>query len=97
MAQVNLQQLLFTMQDMKVEIHIYKNHSHAITLVDEDGNTTYQGGEEVEVVKGTTNQVTLHFIMKRGKVDWNKLETFYIGYLKKRSRTLRINAEIVEA
>lgn len=96
MARVDLQLLLFAMGEINIELHIYKNPSHAITLIDENGNVTYQGCEEVEVVKGTTSEV-LHFVRERchKDINWYTLEAFSIGYLKKRSRTIRINAEIV--
>lgn len=83
--EVNLRALLFTMQDVKVELHIFKNWSHSNAKC-----------EEVEKLEGTSDDLSIHFMTVRKDYNWHKLEAFYIGYAKPRSRTIKINAEIVE-
>ena len=84
---MTLFELLTIMQDVNVDLHLYKNYTH-----NEDNQD--KKCEEVYNVEGTNNDVFLTLCNKGYPLALIKV--FYIGYLSSRSKVLRVNAEVEE-
>lgn len=91
---MKLNELLKTMQDLNLEVHYYKNHSLKL-----DSEHKPIPCKEIGVETGSDSSIiTRHYMQKRdiAKIDLSKCEVFYIGFTTSRSRTLRINVEVLD-
>lgn len=89
---MTLYDLLKTMQDVRIELHIYKNHTF----------TMNEKGEampcvEIEKIADKNNQIFLNISLNRynHKYNMKDMDVFYIGYMTPRSKVLRVNCEIM--
>ena len=84
---MTLHEILKSMQDVKLEVHYYKNHLN------------YKEGcpcKEIFYKSGDSTEVAVFHLMNNSHINWDKCTVFYIGYSTPRSRTLRINVEAEE-
>ena len=79
---MTLYDLLVTMQDIKIVLHIYKNWTF----------NNDKKCEEVETITGNNTSIFLNMSLR---YNMNELIVFYIGNIGK-TQTLRINCEYFE-
>lgn len=82
---MTLFELLTTMQDVNVDLHLYENYTY-------DENNEGKHCEEIKNVKGTSNQVFIQ--LSSNGINTKFIDVFYIGYVSSHSRTLRVNGEV---
>lgn len=86
-----LYDLLMPMQDINVEVHIFKNFSYK---TDKDGNVLPV--EEIMEVQGRCNDVCIKFMSEKYEIDWHNTNVFYIGFASNRSKKIKINCEFFD-
>lgn len=83
---MTLYEVLTTMQDVRIELHIFEKF----------GKDGMREVEKIEESRNNTIFVNMSLNRYNNKYDMNKLDVFYIGYRSPRSRVLRINVNIRE-